>query len=162
MDRCDKVLGLLKYYFRYFDGYNVKICHDPFVITAHDHEIKRFDAVEVELLMRYIRCEVDEITRTYFCSKFESLSPTNLATTSHDIDGNFVSAMMMRSRLCAWLESDRTDPCFLSSSTSKIKYRRTASPGRTRQSEAQGLGSHNLNAIGSPLYCFRHRQHLHV
>src|SRR5216684_8778887 len=40
------------------------------------------------------RCEIDKISGTYYCCKFEPLSPTYLAATFHDIDSNFVTAVV--------------------------------------------------------------------
>src|SRR5216683_3255683 len=50
-----------KYRFRLFDGHNVEVDHNPFVVAAYHHEIKCLAGVKVQLLMRYIRREVDEI-----------------------------------------------------------------------------------------------------
>src|SRR5712692_2944144 len=95
-----------------FDRQNVELDHYLFVVTAHYHEVNRLAGVDVELLMRHKRCEIDKISGTYYCCKFEPLSPTYLAATFHDIDSNFVTAVVMRPRLRLWLKSDRTDPSF--------------------------------------------------
>src|SRR5713101_1143003 len=48
-----------------FDRQNVEVDHYLFVVTAHYHEVNRLAGVDVELLMRHKRCEIDKISGTY-------------------------------------------------------------------------------------------------
>jgi hypothetical protein len=64
--RSERILRYSKYRFWLFDGYDIEIDCNAFVIAAHYHEIERFVRVEVPLLMRYIRREVDEIAEPHF------------------------------------------------------------------------------------------------
>ena len=49
--------------------------------------------------MRYIRCEIDEITRAHFRGKFEPLSPAYLPATFHNIDSDLGTVVVMCSGL---------------------------------------------------------------
>ena len=81
-----------EYALRFFDRHDVERDHDPGVVTAHDDEVNGLAGAEVELLMRHIRCEVDEITGGHFRDEVELRSPAYLATL-RDIQRNFVSLL---------------------------------------------------------------------
>jgi hypothetical protein len=55
------------YRFRLFDGHDVEVEHDLFVVTTYHYEVNGLALVNVELLMRHKRREVNKITTTYFC-----------------------------------------------------------------------------------------------
>jgi hypothetical protein len=149
-------IGLIFYAFWMLDRRNIEVDHNPFVVTANYDEIKRFFCIKVQLLMWHIRCEVNEITGTHLCCKLEPLSPTYLTTPFYDIDSNLVTPMVMRPSLCMGLKGDCADPGFSSPNTGKIKCGCTSSTGRSKHDSIEQLGSHNLYAVGSPLYRFRH------
>src|SRR5215475_1510021 len=115
------------------DRRDVEVDHNPLVVTAHHHEIKRLAGVKVQLLMRYVRGEVDEITGRHFRCKFELFAPAYLAPTFHDVDRNLVAAMVMRPRLCTRLESHRADPSTFSPTAGEIKCGRTSCSRRFKR-----------------------------
>jgi hypothetical protein len=71
--------------------------------------------------MRHIRRKVDEITGGHFRYKVELLTPAYLATALHDVDSDFVAAVMMSTSLRVRLESDCADPGFSSPAAGEIK-----------------------------------------
>ncbi len=97
-----------KYGLRPVDGHHVEIDHDLFVVTAYHYEVDGLALVNVELLMRHKRREVNKITTTYFCCKFEPLSPTYLATAFYNIDSDLVATVMVRPGLCKRFEQNQT------------------------------------------------------
>src|ERR1700730_15914752 len=112
---------------RLFGRHDVEIDRDSFVVAAHDDEIKRSVVAEVELLMRHIRCKICKVARVDFRCKLEPFSPANLSASFHNIDGNLVAPMMMRSSLRPRRQRDCADPSFPPSGASEVK-RRCSSP----------------------------------
>src|SRR3979490_983997 len=78
--------------FRPFDGLVVEGNDDLLVVAAHDHEIHGLARVRVQLLMRHIRGEVDEVSRPDVGREFHPLPPADLAATLHDLDSDSVTA----------------------------------------------------------------------
>jgi hypothetical protein len=146
-----------KHRFRSFDGPIVELDHDLLVVAADHHEVDGLDGAEVQLLMRYMRREIDEITGTHIRCIFEPLSPTYLAPTAHNVDGDLVAAVVVRPGLGAWLERDCADPGFFPSDASEIERRRPPRSRRPEPGQFLRSSAHNRYA-GSPLRCFRHRQ----
>jgi hypothetical protein len=74
--RISAVPAASPYSSRSFDRRDVELDHDPGVVTAYDDEVSGLADAQVELLMRHIRCEVDEITGGHFRDKVELLIRT--------------------------------------------------------------------------------------
>src|SRR6266851_2908599 len=65
-----------KYRFRLLDGHNIEVDHNPFVVAADHHEFECLAGVEVQLLMWYIQCEVDEINCAANCETAAAMTQT--------------------------------------------------------------------------------------
>lgn len=80
--------------------------------------------------MRHMRCEVDEITGSYFGGEFEQIALTYLGASRYDVDRDFMTPMVMRAGLRVRFESDPSDPGLLAPGASEIK--RCCAPGSGR------------------------------
>jgi hypothetical protein len=86
--------ALIRSALRLFGTQSVHLNHYPFPATANHDEIKRLVGVQVHLLMRHVRREVNEITGIHLSFKLKLLSPTYLAAPFDDVDSDLVTPMM--------------------------------------------------------------------
>src|SRR5262249_6361879 len=128
----------------------VEVDRDPLAVTANDHEIKRLVGVDVQLLMRHIRREVDEIARTHLGDKLEPLSPTDTPAPFHDVNRHLMTPMVMRTGLCMGRQRDGADPRFSSPGTGEIKCGRATCAGGSKRRSRERASPGNLHAVGAP------------
>src|SRR5579859_3708002 len=72
VDRVDPA-----HFLRPFDGLDVEIDDDRIVVAAHQHAFERLVGRGVDLLVRHIGRDIDEVARARLGDKFEMLAPTH-------------------------------------------------------------------------------------
>ena len=72
--------------------------------------------------MRNVRRDIDEVAGTGFSGELEMITPTHSSAAVDDVDDALEFAVMMRSGLGVWMDSDRARP-ELARAGSRVSYR---------------------------------------
>jgi hypothetical protein len=103
---------------RVFRAGNIQIDDDGFLTAAHDHRLDRLVFAGIQLLMRNVGRNVDEISWAGFVDELQIVSPAKAGAAAHYVDYSFQFAVMMRAGLSIGMhhyssrpELLRADPC---------------------------------------------------
>jgi hypothetical protein len=96
-------------FFRRFYGRDVEIHNDWLLATSHEHTFERLVSAGVDLLMRHIRRNVDEVARPGFSSEFEMIPPTHSRLALDHVDDAFKFSVVMSPGLC--IRVNAYSPC---------------------------------------------------
>src|SRR5208283_160720 len=89
---------------------NVQVDDDRLLATAHDHRLHWLVFARVQLLMRDVGRNVDEISRTRFIDELQMISPAKARAAPHHVDHSFQFSMMMRTGLGIGVHHDGSRP----------------------------------------------------
>jgi hypothetical protein len=84
---------------RLFDRQCVDFRNNPFAVAADNDEVEEVASAKIPLLVRHVRGEIDKVSRANLSSIFEPFSPTNFTVALNNIDGHFVTFVVMRTSL---------------------------------------------------------------
>ena len=105
VDRVDPVNR-----FRLLHRFDVEIDDDGFLVAAHEDAFERLVGAGVDLLMRHVRRDEDEIARPCLGEEFEMVAPAHAGAPLDDVDDAFERAVMMRAGLGVGMDADRPGP----------------------------------------------------
>ena len=94
-------------FFRRLGRCDVQIHNHRILPTSDQHTLERLVAARVDFLVRNVRWDIDEITRSGFGNVFQSLAPPHARSTLHDEDDTLDFSMVMGPR--SW-HSDESLP----------------------------------------------------
>ncbi len=89
---------------------HIEIDNDRILTAAHDYRLACLVLTCIDLLMRHVWGNVDEIARTCFIAELQLVAPAHPGPAPHDVEHGFQFAMVMRSRPCTWFHNNRTSP----------------------------------------------------
>ena len=95
---------------RRFRGCNIEVYDDWILPAADDYRLAWLVVSGVDLLMRHVRRDVDEVARAGFLAEFKVIAPAHAGAALHDVEYRFEFAMVMRPGFCIGLHNDRTGP----------------------------------------------------
>src|SRR5262249_61874536 len=101
MGGVDPVHGL-----GFFDGGDVEVDSDRFVVASDQHTLKAFATTCVDLLVRNEWRDVDEIAGTGLGDELEPFSPAHPGPAFHDINHALEVTVMVCSGFGVWLDRD--------------------------------------------------------
>lgn len=96
--------------FRRLDCRNVEVDDDGFLAASHENAFERLVGAGVDLLVRNVRRNVDEVAGSGFGGELELIAPTHASAAFDDIDDAFNLAVMMSSSLGVWMYGDGSGP----------------------------------------------------
>ena len=88
------------YVLRFLDWLNCKVDYDRLLSTPDDHAGKRFGRASVDLLMRNVGWNVDEIAWPGLCGKLQTFAPAHAGVPADHVDHAFQFPVVMRTRYC--------------------------------------------------------------
>ena len=83
-------------------SFKIEINDDRFLIASYHHSFTGFIGACVDLLMRYIGWDVNEVARSCFAAEFQVIPPSHPSPASKDVKDRFRFAVVVRSCLCVW------------------------------------------------------------
>jgi len=92
---------------------NIQIDYDWFLAAADDYRLYRLVFSSVQLLMRDVGRNVDEVSRAGFIDELEIVSPAKACAATDYVDYGFEFAVMMRTGSCVGMHYDCSSPEFL-------------------------------------------------
>src|SRR6516165_2843333 len=90
-------------------GY-VEVHHDRFLVAAYHNTAQRLVFAGVDLLVRHVRGDIDEIAGARFGGELEPVAPAHPCTAAQDVDHALQRAVVMRSGPGAGLDLHGTGP----------------------------------------------------
>ena len=145
MDRIDPSdgLGLL-------DRLDVEIDGNRLAIAAHQHTFEHVVGAGIDLLMRHIGRDIDEIARAGLGHEFEMITPTHAGTPFDDINDAFEVPVVMRARLCIGVDGHRTGPDLLGTDAGEIDCGLAIHAWRLRGIGVELAAGDNADAVMLP------------
>ena len=109
---------------------------DGILTTSYDDRFTRFVGERVDLLVRYIGWNIDEVARAGFTAEFQVVSPSHTGPAAHDVENGFQVAMVVGAGLGVGLDYDRAGPQFARSGSGVGDG---GSPGHARRLGSVGV-----------------------
>ena len=133
------------------DGWDVEVDDYRFLSAANQHALERLTRAGVDLLMRHVRRNIDEVACVCLGGELEVLAPPHPSAALHNIDHALEIAVMMRSGLCVWVNADRASPELACARPRVSDRSRAVHPRRLRSVGVQIAGMNNPNAVAFPV-----------
>lgn len=92
-------------------GY-VQVDDDRFLPASHEYAFERLIGAGVDLLVRHVRRDVDEVAGSGVSGELEMIAPTYASAAFDDVDDAFKLAVMMRSGFGVGMDGDSARPQF--------------------------------------------------
>src|SRR5258707_383944 len=107
--RCSKVHdGWLR-------TFEIQVDDNGILTASYHHRLTGFIGPSVDLLMRHVRRNVDEVARSGFPAELQMIPPSHSSPAADDVENGFQLAVMVRSGLCIRLDDDCAGPQFAGS-----------------------------------------------
>lgn len=103
---------------------DIEINDDRILAAADNYSFAGLVRPRVDLLMRYVRRNIDEISSTRFVAELEMIAPAHASASSYNIEYGFEFAVMVRTGFRAGLDNDGTGPK-LSGARPRVSDRRS-------------------------------------
>ena len=92
----------MKRYFAYVHAgrlrtLDIEINHDRILTAPYHNGFTALVGVGIDLLMRYIGRNIDEVARSRFAAEFQMISPSHPSPASNDVEDGFQFAVVVRS-----------------------------------------------------------------
>ena len=94
----------------WFRTCEVEIHYDRVLTASDDDGFTGFVGESVDLLVRYERRNIDEITCSGFTAELEAVAPPHASPAANYVEDGFELAVVMRSSLCVGLDYHRAGP----------------------------------------------------
>src|SRR3954465_12441909 len=88
----------------------IEVDHDRLLTAAHDDAGERLVSAGIDLLVRHVRRDVDEVAGTRLRRELESLPPTHPRLAADHVDHALDRTVMMRTGLRIGVYDDRARP----------------------------------------------------
>jgi len=133
------------------DGRNVEVDDDRFLPASHEDAFERLIGAGVDLLVRNVRRDVDEVAGSGFSGELEMIAPTQTRFAFDDVDDAFKLAVMMSPGLGVGMDGDRARP-ELRGPSSRVSDRSSAiHSGRLRRVSVEVVCMNNPHAVMLPI-----------
>lgn len=96
--------------FRNFDRSYVEVDNQSLLPTPRYHAMKLNVVARIDLLMRNVGRDVNEIAGLRLCDKLQMISPTHAGEPIDDVDHALEIAVVVRPRLCLGIDGHRAGP----------------------------------------------------
>ncbi len=95
---------------RRFRGCDIEVYNDGILPAADNYGLARLVVPGVDLLMRHVRWDIDEVAGAGFRAEFKMIAPAHAGAALHDVEDGFKFAMMVRPGFGIGLHDDCTGP----------------------------------------------------
>jgi hypothetical protein len=89
---------------------DLKIDYDGVLTAPYHDSLAGLVRQCVDLLVRHVWRNIDEVARAGFAFEFKMISPPHASAAANNIEDGFQVAVMVRSRLRVWLDHDGASP----------------------------------------------------
>ena len=93
-----------------FGTWNLEVDDDRLLAAANDYGLHRLIFAGVQLLMRHVGRDIDEVSRASFIDEFQMISPAKAGAAAHDVDHGFEFPMVMGTSLRVGMYKHRSRP----------------------------------------------------
>src|SRR5580700_2882367 len=93
-------------------AFEVKIDHHRVLTAAYHDRFTRLVGESVDLLVRHVGRNVDEVARSGLAAEFQAFSPPHAGPAANYVEDGFQLAVVMGSSLGVGLHQHRTGPQF--------------------------------------------------
>ena len=136
--------------FGFFNRLNVEVDRNGFAIAAHQNAFEHLVAAGVDLLMRHIGRDENEIAGIGFRGELQVIAPTHPRPSLHDINNALKVTVVMRAGLGVRLDGDGARPEFLRPRAREIYRGLSIHPGRRGHIGIELIAWNDANAIVLP------------
>ena len=134
-----------------FRARNVQVDYNRLLAAAHHHRFNRDIRIGVDFLMRNIRRNEDEVTRSGLIDEFQLLAPAESGTAFHYIQHRFEIPVVVRSGFRVGLDDDSSGPQLTGAGTCMIDRRSSRHSFGLWRVTVQLIGMHNTDAVELPI-----------
>ena len=96
-----------------FRAWYIQIDHNWLLPAPDDYSLDGLVRSGIQLLMRQIGRNVNEIARASLINKFQAFAPAKTRAPFHHVNNSFELSMMMSARPRVWVDDNRSRPQFL-------------------------------------------------
>jgi hypothetical protein len=93
-------------------GRDVEVDDDRFLPASHKDAFERLIGAGVDLLVRNVRRDVNEVAGAGFSGELEMIAPSHASAAFDHVDDAFKLAVVVRSSLSVGMDADRARPKF--------------------------------------------------
>src|SRR5438477_557158 len=136
---------------RRLDDGDVQIDDDRLLIAPHEYALKRLVDGGIDLLMRHIRRDVNEVARPSLGDVLEAITPPHSRPPFHHIDHTLERAMMVRAGLRVRLNRHRARPDLCRPGARVRDRGRERHAGRLRRVQIQLVAVDDAHAVRAPI-----------
>ena len=132
-------------------AFHVQIDDDRILTAAHHDSLAGLVLPRVDLLMRNVRRDVNEIAGAGLVGKFEMIAPAHAGPPFDDVEDGFELAVVVRPGFRVGLHHYRSCPEFAGSGSRMRDGGGTAHAGSLWRIRIELSGAHDLNAMIPPV-----------
>ena len=133
-------------------SFEIEINYDRILTASYDYGLTGFVGASVDLLMRHVRRNVDEVARSSFAAKFQMIPPSHPSPAAHDVEDGFQLAVMVRSGLCVGLDENCAGPQFAGSCSGVGDGGGTSHAGSLGRIRIQVASRNDFDAVLFPVH----------
>src|SRR5215218_3840507 len=119
-----------KHCFRFLHRLDIQVYRNRLTITTHQNALKDLVTAGIDLLVRNVGRDENEITRTGFRRKLQMLPPSHSSLALYDVDDAFEVTVMMCAGLGVGPDRDGASPKFLRTDAGEVDGRLAIHAGR--------------------------------
>ena len=131
---------------------DVEIHHDRVLTASYDDGLTGFVGESVDLLVRHIRRNIDEVAGSCFTAEFQVVSPSHASSAANNVEDGFELAVLVRAGLSVRLNYHRAGPQFAGSRSGVGDGGGASHAGSLGRVGVQISGWNDLNAVVLPVH----------
>jgi uncharacterized protein YjbJ (UPF0337 family) len=143
-----------KHRFRFLHRLDVQVYRNRLTITAHQNAFEDFVPAGIDLLVRNVGRDENEITRIGFRRKLQMLAPSHSRLALDDVDDAFEMTVMMCAGLGVRPDRHGASPKFLRADAGEVDRGLAIHAGRRGHVGIKLITGNNANAIMLPALMF--------
>src|SRR3954447_1732331 len=129
----------------------IEIDHDRLLTAAYDDAGERVVGAGIDLLVRHVRRDVDEVAGTRLGRELEALAPPHPRLAADHVDHTFDRAVMMRTGLGVRVYYDGSRPELLRACASRCDRGGAIHSRRLRCVRVELVATHHTHSVQSPV-----------
>jgi hypothetical protein len=139
------------HFFGRLDGRNLEVHHDGLLAASHKDAFERLISPSVDLLVRNVGRDIDEVAGAGFSGELEMIAPTHSSAALDDVDDALEVAVMMRPGLGVGMDGDRARPEFRGPSSRVSDGSSAIHAGRLRRVRIEFTRVNDANSVMLPI-----------
>ena len=139
------------HFFGRLDRRNLEVHHDGLLAASHKDTFERLISAGVDLLVRNVRRDIDEVGGSGFSGELEMIAPTHASAAFDDVDDALELAVMMRPGFGVGMDGDRARPEFRGPSSRVSDGSSAIHSRRLRRVRIEFTRVNNANSVMFPI-----------